>query len=69
MFAAIDGLDRPDRTDAELARVGCPTREVDDGGRARAGTARIDIVTIDIDQAFDGLAPLDGKVDPGKRRW
>ena len=68
MFAAIDGLDRPDRIDAELAWVGCPASEVDDGGRTRAATARIDVVTIDIDQAFDGLALLDGKVDPGKRR-
>ena len=68
MFAAIDGLDPSDRIDAELARVGCPTSEVDDGGRTPAATARIDVVATDIDQAFDGLAFLDGKVDPGQRR-
>jgi hypothetical protein len=48
MLAAIDGLDGSNGADAELARIRCPTGEVDDSGRPRAAAARIDVVTIDI---------------------
>jgi hypothetical protein len=53
MLATVDGLDAMNHADAELARIRCPTGEVDNSGRTHTAAARIDVVTVDVKQPGD----------------
>jgi hypothetical protein len=64
VLAMIGGLEGPDHADTEFVPIRCPPGEVDDRGSPRAAAARISVVAVDIEQAFDGRALVDGKLDP-----
>ena len=69
----VDGLDALGNLNAAFAQIRGPAREVDDGGKKGAAAPGIDVVSVHIDEAFDGRALTDREGNPRKilstRRW